>query len=161
MLKLRDAVDADHEPIIAVTVRAWEPVYAAVNTLLGRELAMLLHGQDWREHQVREVRAILAAGTAQTWVAELDGVVVGFTAARVVDADRRIGEVVIVGVDPDAQRRGVGTLLTKHATAWLGDQAMRVAYLGTGGDPGHAPARLLYESLGFRRFPIAQYYKAL
>jgi hypothetical protein len=36
-----------------------------------------------------------------------------------------------------------------------------LAVLGTGGDDGHAPARALYESLGFRPFRHVRYYKAL
>jgi hypothetical protein len=35
------------------------------------------------------------------------------------------------------------------------------AAVGTGGDPGHAPARHLYERAGYRPFPIVHYYRAL
>jgi hypothetical protein len=38
---------------------------------------------------------------------------------------------------------------------------MRVAVIGTGGDPGHAPARRLYERSGYRPFPVVQFYKEL
>jgi hypothetical protein len=31
----------------------------------------------------------------------------------------------------------------------------------TGGDPGHAPARHVYEKTGFTLLPIARYFKAL
>jgi RimJ/RimL family protein N-acetyltransferase len=33
--------------------------------------------------------------------------------------------------------------------------------LGTGGDPGHEPARRVYERLGFQLFPSAQYFRVL
>ena len=65
-------------------------------------------------------------------------------AARIVDPDRRIGEIRILGVDPAAQRAGVGATLTRHAEAWLREAGADVAYISTGGDPGHAPARGLY-----------------
>ncbi|MGZ4435804.1 MAG: hypothetical protein ACXVW7_19605 [Trebonia sp.] len=32
---------------------------------------------------------------------------------------------------------------------------------GTGGDPGHAPARRLYERAGFTPVPLVRYFKAL
>jgi GNAT superfamily N-acetyltransferase len=67
----------------------------------------------------------------------------------------------MLAVDPAAQRQGVGLALTDHATAWLRDSGMRVAMIGTGGDPGHAPARSLYETAGYRLLPIARYFKAL
>ena len=94
-------------------------------------------------------------------MAERDGVIVGFTAARVADPARKIGEVHIVGVDPDAQRTGVGEALVRHAEEWLRDEGMAVVFIGTGGDVGHAPARALYASLGYRPFPVIQHYKLL
>ena len=38
---------------------------------------------------------------------------------------------------------------------------MRVAMIGTGGDPGHAAARRLYERAGYEKLPITRYFKAL
>ena len=136
-------------------------VFAPVNAVLGTELAQLLHGTDWREHQEREVREALGSPSTTFWVAETGGAVTGFVAARVVDPRRPIGEVYIVGVDPPAQRAGLGTALTEHAAGWLRDQGMRVAYISTGGDAGHAPARALYERLGYRALPGVQYVKPL
>lgn len=38
---------------------------------------------------------------------------------------------------------------------------MDIAAVGTGGDPGHAPARAAYEALGFTLLPSARYLKLL
>jgi hypothetical protein len=38
---------------------------------------------------------------------------------------------------------------------------MRVAMIKTGGDPGHAPARRVYEKADYTQLPEAGYYKAL
>jgi hypothetical protein len=56
---------------------------------------------------------------------------------------------------PEAQ---VLTGVAIHDPEQLIDDAVRVE---TGGDPGHAPARRLYEQLGFGLFPIARYFKKL
>jgi GNAT superfamily N-acetyltransferase len=48
-------------------------------------------------------------------------------------------------VDPLVQRQGIGTALTSFAVQQLRDAGMRLAVVGTGGDPGHAPARRVYE----------------
>jgi GNAT superfamily N-acetyltransferase len=85
----------------------------------------------------------------------------GFVVAAIADSSRSIGEIVMLAVDPPQQRRGVGRALTDHATAWLRDTGMSVAVIGTGGDPGHAPARRLYEQAGYRLMPAAQYFKLL
>jgi GNAT superfamily N-acetyltransferase len=160
-LTIRSARPEDHEVLLALASRAWEPVFASVNVALGGELARLLHGEDWRNHQASEMREILASDSIETWVADVDGQHVGFVAARLLDPARRIGEIRIVAVDPAAQRQGIGGALTRHAEVWLHEQGMAVAFVGTGGDPGHRPARGLYESLGYQLFPSAQYFRVL
>ena len=160
-LTIRLTRPEDHETLLALASRAWAPVFASVNDVLGADLALLLHGQDWRTHHAGEIRQVLGSESMETWVADLDGRQVGFVTARVADPARRIGEIHILGVDPVAQRHGVGTSLIRHAERWLHEQGMAVASVGTGGDLGHAPARSLYESLGYRLFPSAQYYKVL
>ena len=41
------------------------------------------------------------------------------------------------------------------------ERGMDIAALGTGGDPGHAPARALYEALGYTALPGVRYLKLL
>lgn len=67
----------------------------------------------------------------------------------------------MIAVDHDAQGRGVGTTLTEVATDWLRQSGMRVAMIETGGDPGHAPARRVYEKAGYTALPAVRFFKAL
>lgn len=154
---------AEHEEVVELAVRIWAPVFASVNGALGPELARLLHGEDWREHQRLDTRRILESDSpdSMAWVGERQGRLLGFCAAAVVDPDRSIGEVRIVGVVPEEQRTGCATQLVDTATSWLAERGMKVAYISTGGDAGHAPARHLYERLGFTLFPSAQYFRTL
>lgn len=161
MTAIRACRPEDHDQIVELSLRAWASVFASVGEVLGEELHTLLHGTDWREYQARDVRATLGDAAKRVWVAEEEGRLVGFVAARVVDDARLIGEIAMVAVDLAAQRHGIGSSLTEHATAWLREQGMRVAVIGTGGDPGHAPARRVYEQLGFRPLPSVQYFRAL
>jgi GNAT superfamily N-acetyltransferase len=158
---IRDFAPGDTEAIVALSLRAWEPIFASVAAELGPELDALLHGDDWRARQEREVRETLARDGMRTWVDEDEGRVTGFASAHVVDPSRAIGELAILAVDPDSQRHGIGAELTEVATAWLRDQGMRVAFIGTGGDEGHAPARRLYARAGYTPFPVVQFYKRL
>jgi GNAT superfamily N-acetyltransferase len=158
---IRDYDYADQDGVIELSLRAWAPVFASMEAVLGAALARLLHGLDWRDHQARSVSETLADSSKHAWVAERDVRIRGFAVAAVADPDRLIGEIVMLAVDPAHQREGVGRALTDHATAWLGDIGMRVAVIGTGGDPGHAPARRLYEDAGYRLMPAAQYFRVL
>jgi ribosomal protein S18 acetylase RimI-like enzyme len=140
---------------------AWAPVFDSMREVLGEELFVRLHGEDWRAYQERSVRSVLDDDAMTVWVAEEPAGVVGFVAAAKVDLDRGLGEVTMLAVDPAAQQQGVGTALTEHATAWLADQGMRVAMIGTGGDPGHAAARRTYARADYTLMPLARYFKAL
>jgi GNAT superfamily N-acetyltransferase len=157
---IREYELGDTEPIVELSLRAWKPVFASVAAELEPDLDTLLHG-DWRVHQEREVRETIARDGMRTWVAEGHVRVIGVVAAAVVDPRRLIGEIAMLAVDPASQRRGVGTALTEVATVWLRDSGMRVAFLGTGGDEGHMPARRVYQKAGFSPFPVVQYYKRL
>ena len=71
--------------------------------------------------------------------------------------ETRIGEIYMIAVDPDYQRRGLATLLTQHAISEMRSRGMTLAIVSTGGDPGHAPARATYERNGFIAFPQVLY----
>jgi GNAT superfamily N-acetyltransferase len=161
VLHIRDYSRADHDAVVALSLRAWTPVFASMETVLGAELATLLHGEDWREHQARSVSETLADPSKRSWIAQADGQITGFVVAATADAERRMGEIAMLAVDPPNQHHGFGRALTDHATAWLRDSGMRVAVIGTGGDPGHAPARRIYEQAGYTLMPAAQYFKVL
>ena len=67
----------------------------------------------------------------------------------------------MLAVDPDFQRRGIGTALTRIATDQIRDPGLALAVIDTGGDVGHAPARRTYERAGYTQMPIVRYFKAL
>jgi ribosomal protein S18 acetylase RimI-like enzyme len=157
--RIRPYEDQDADRIVGLSLRAWAPVFASLEDVLGHELFLLLHG-DWRQFQAGAVREVLDDDDIYVWVAESDEVT-GFVATKVTDPERLIGEVWMLAVDPDAQRRGIGTALTSFATERLRETGMRIAMIDTGGDPGHAAARRIYQRADFTRLPIARYWKAL
>jgi GNAT superfamily N-acetyltransferase len=150
----------DHELVVALSLRAWAPVFASLERALGPSGVYAQLHPDWRVTQRRAVEAALGADEMQVWVADVDGVVAGFVAA-VLHHDENLGEVHMLAVDPAHQRRGVGTALLTAATDWITAQGRVVALVGTGGDPGHAPARALYERAGFTALPVVNYFRTL
>jgi mycothiol synthase len=61
-----------------------------------------------------------------------------------------IGEVYVVGVDPDHHRRGLGRSITVAGLRWLRDRGLPQAMLYVEAD--NAPALAVYRSLGFTRW---------
>lgn len=158
-LSIRRYQPQDAEAVVSLSLRAWEPVFASLERELGYDLFILLHG-DWRAYQAGAVRDTLAADGMRTWVACVAERVVGFAAATLHD-ERRLGEIVMLAVDPPEQGAGIGSALTAQATDWLRERGMRVAMVETGADPGHAAARHVYESAAYTRLGVARYFKAL
>lgn len=157
---IRPLEDRDHESVVALSLRAWAPVFASLERVLGPSGVYAALHPDWRTSQRRAVQAALDAADMQVWVAEVGAVVAGFAAA-VLHHDESIGEVHMIAVDPPFHRRGIATALLDVATTWIKEQGRAVALVGTGGDPGHAPARRTYEQAGFTALPGVQYFRTL
>ena len=158
--RIRLFEDRDAEAVVDLSLRAWAPVFASLEQVLGSEIFRRLH-PDWREDQRRAVEDVLAAKKGRVWVAELGASAVGFVAVEIYDAKRSMGEISMLAVDPDSQGGGIGTAITGFALDRLKDAGMRVAMVETGGDPGHAAARRTYEKAGYVLLPIARYFKNL
>ncbi len=158
-IEIRLFREPDREAVIALALRAWEPVHASLRRVLGEEVYPALV-PDWRRSQHDEVAGSVDADDQRVWVAEDDGAVAGFATARMLPEDD-MGEIHLLAVDPEHQGRGVGTALTGAATDWIREQGAAVAMVETGGDDGHAPARAAYERAGYTALPIVRYFRKL
>jgi ribosomal protein S18 acetylase RimI-like enzyme len=146
--------------VVDLSLRAWTPVFASLERVLGSEIFGRLH-PDWREDQRRAVEDTCAAKKGRVWVAEVGASAVGFVAVEFHHPERSMGEISMLAVDPDHQGSGIGTALTEFALDRLKEAGMTVAMVETGGDPGHAAARRTYENAGYVLLPIARYFKNL
>jgi ribosomal protein S18 acetylase RimI-like enzyme len=158
--RIRPFDDRDAEAVVDLSLRAWAPVFASLEQVLGSEIFRRMH-PDWREDQKRAVEDVCAAKKERVWVAEVDGTAVGFVAIELHHPERSMGEISMLAVDPDHQSGGIGTALTQFALERLEDAGIKVAMVETGGDPGHAAARRTYEKAGYVLLPIARYFKNL
>lgn len=156
--RIRSFTATDTDELVALGLRAWDPVFESMRSVLGSELFVALRGEDWRKGQAADVKKTISDEGARTWVAEVEGRACAFATAAL---RGDIGEVVMVAVEPSHQRHGLATALTETATTWLRDRGAAVVMIETGGDPGHAAARATYESLGFTAFPVTRYFKKL
>jgi ribosomal protein S18 acetylase RimI-like enzyme len=152
--------DRDAEAVVGLSLRAWTPVYASLERVLGSEILRRMH-PDWREDKRRSVEDILASKKGRVWVAEVSASVVGVVAVELHHPERSMGEISMLAVDPDHQGSGIGTALTEFALEKLKDAGMTVAIVETGGDLGHAAARRTYEKAGYTLLPIARSFKNL
>jgi ribosomal protein S18 acetylase RimI-like enzyme len=156
---IRALREDDIKAVVEFSVRAWRPVFESFGGLLGPEIFRHLY-PDWVADQASAVETTCRAEGSRVWVAEAGGRPVGFVAVIIHD-DTETGEIYMIAVDPDYHNRGIGTELVTFAVDRIMERGMKLAEIGTGGDPGHAPARRVYEKAGFTPLPLVRYYKPL
>ncbi len=159
-VEIREFRTSDLETVVEFSLRAWAPVFASVRDVLGDEIFLRLY-PDWEANQSEAVRSSCTNEQREVFVAVAGRRAVGFVAVALNAFHERMGVIDIIGVDPDYQRRGIGSRLTEFATEHMRSRGMDIAVVETGGDPGHAPARATYEAAGFTRLPIARYFRLL
>jgi ribosomal protein S18 acetylase RimI-like enzyme len=160
-LAIRPLTDADVEAVVAFALDAWAPVFASFEAVLGPRAYGLVY-PDWRTAQAAAVAEVCRSADVDVWVADVGGAPAGFVAVRWTEEGATpVGEVEMIAVAPRAQRAGVAGRLLDRALAEMAARGVPLAVIGTGGDPGHAPARALYERHGFTGLPLVRYYRAL
>jgi len=107
------------------------------------------------------VRSSCTSGERDVFVAAVDTQPVGFAAVALNAFHERMGVVDMIAVDPRHQRRGIAKRLMERSAEHMRAQGMDIAAVGTGGDPGHGPARALYEALGYTALPGVRYLRLL
>lgn len=155
--KIRSYEPTDVDRVVALSLTAWEPVFASFRRVFGDELYLRIH-PDWETTQAASVRDAL--DRHDTWVSVTDDVVSGFVNVTF-DHHEQSAEIYMIAVDPTFQRRGIASRLTDFALNEMRARGIDLAIVATGGDPGHAPARATYEKAGFVGCPQVWYAKSL
>ena len=159
-LHIRPVCEDDVDDLVRLSLLAWVPVFSSFEQILGPNIYRLIW-PDWKTGQKEAVETVCRDGEKTiVWVAELDGIVVGFLAYELHIKDK-VGEVQLLAVHPDYQNRGIGTQLNNFALKKMQESGMKMARVETGGDPSHAPARRSYEKAGYTALPLARYFKDL
>lgn len=159
--EIREFRSVDLDAVVALSLRAWEPVFRSLHEVLGNDIFSRLHRPDWEAVQADAVRASCTGDDRSAFVAVSGGQPVGFATVALNAFHERMGVVDMIAVDPPFQRRGIARRLMTHSLEYMRDEGMDIAAVGTGGDRGHAPARAVYDALGFTSLPGVRYLKLL
>lgn len=146
--------------LLDLSLRAWEPVFPAVENEVPRFVYSAFYPNGWRERQLKDLTEVLDGEPDNVDVAVDGGLPIGWVCTRLHPEDS-MGEVYVIAVDPAYQQRGVGRSLLEHSFARVRAAGMTMVMVETGGDSGHALVRRIYESIGFEPWPVARYFKEL
>lgn len=107
--------------------------------------AQCREASQWSRNEYELLAAPAANNTARCWVAENDGRVAGFLAARRL-ADEL--EILNLAVIPASRRQGIAGQLLRAAMKWAAAEGVGKIYLEV--RASNAPAKTFYQSYGFR-----------
>jgi GNAT superfamily N-acetyltransferase len=158
---IRPFRESDLDAIVELSLRAWDPVFESLRTILGEAIFSRLHQPEWRAVQAEAVRSSCTSEELDVFVAVADERPVGFATVALNAFHEGMGVVDMIAVDPEFQRHGIATALMNRAADHMRERGMDLAVVETGGDPGHAPARAMYEASGYTTLPVVRYLKLL
>lgn len=118
----------------------------------------------WHPEQGRVTAEDLRATQEEPWfdadgflLHESDGRLAGFCWTKIHrETQPVLGEIFVIGVDPDFHGQGLGRPLTLAGLDWLARRGVTTGMLYVESD--NEPARRLYDDLGFRRHHSKRWY---
>jgi GNAT superfamily N-acetyltransferase len=159
-LEIRSYVPADADDLVAVALRACEPVFDSLRSVLGSEVFISLRGEDWRQGRLpmsrRRSRLNMRARGLRWSLASAEPLRLPCCHLR-----RSWARSSWLPSIQATSAKGLATALAEAATDWLREQGATTAMVETGGDAGHAAARATYQSAGCRALPVTRYFKTL
>ena len=152
--------DRDFARVHAICVAAFTPVHQGFEQALGPEIFAHEYA-GWQARYADDLKKLTAsAPSTLVHVAEDNGAIVGFVTTILHDS--KLGEIGLNGVDPAHQGKGIGKVMYAFALDSLRERGATIAYVGTGADAAHTPARAAYEAIGFdKSIPSAHYFRKL
>jgi len=143
---IRKFESQDLDKILALVRKMWPEAHY---TSMEREYGVI-GGRSWREWVAKDVGDFVAAHPENVFVTELDDQFAGFC-SYLLDRGKMTGEIAYNAVEPGFQGRGVGARQMERIMSAFKEANMLYAKVPTGLNDAHAPARGMYEKLGFKK----------
>lgn len=160
-VRIRAFRPADLPRLQKIRDAAFKPVFRSFRRIVGDSIAPVAFAGLEKEQAALLDRICASDSTRAVLVVEHEAEIIAFCAVST-DPETQVGEIDLNAVHPNHQGRGVGTLMFEAAMEKMREAGMKVATVGTGGDPSHAPARRAYEKAGFGpAIPSVYLYRSL
>lgn len=161
MPTIRPFATSDVDAVVELALLAWQPNFESFADILGTQIFDHLYQPTWRDSQAANVTRVCLDADIDAFVALANNEDMAGYVAIAYDTATLTGVVEQIAVHPNHQRHGYARALMEFAKQRFRSRGLTFANVGTGGDPGHAAARGLYEAIGFTGVPLMNYYMPL
>jgi GNAT superfamily N-acetyltransferase len=142
-------------------VTAFERIHQGFEAAVGQWIFDIQY-RDWPGEYRKYLQSICKAESGvRLFVVEHGSALIGFVSMSI-DRERRVGQIGLNAIHPDRQGKGFGRRMYDFVLDRMKEAGAELAYVSTGGDSNHAPARAAYEKAGFdKAIPSVTYFKKL
>lgn len=159
---LRLARPEDIPRIDEITIVCYTAIHESWVTMQSEEIYEALRDPDrtWEERKTQQNHELFGEHPEWVWVLEMDSQIIGFVTFKIIDivAGKKLGIIENNGVVPEHVGNGWGKFMYRHVLDYFRDYGLQVAFIETGLDDPHIPARKAYEAVGFDRMASVAYY---
>jgi len=162
-LVLRYASLEDFHRIDEITVICYTAIAENWNKMLSEAISEALRdpGVTWQERKTKQNHDLFAEHPEWVWVLEQNSNTIGFITFKI-DFERSLGILDNNGVLPQYAGQGLGKFMYRYVLDYFRKEGLSVAFVETGLDDPHIPARRAYEGVGFdRNTPVVYYWQDL
>jgi ribosomal protein S18 acetylase RimI-like enzyme len=112
LIEIKPYAVAHRDDVVQIAIRAWRPVFAMTAYEVPSFVYEAFYPRGWEERQKTDVATFLDSEGENCWLAHRGDSVIGFIGLRMHRRDQ-MGEIYMLAVDPDHQRKGIGRELMK------------------------------------------------
>jgi ribosomal protein S18 acetylase RimI-like enzyme len=160
---LRTTTSEDFVSIDEITITCYTPIHESWVAMHGEQIYNLVYDTStpWEQQKTKQNHDLFAEHPEWVWVLEKDSQIIGFVTFSI-NFKKSLGTIENNGVLPAHAGKGLGKFMYRHVLNYFRQQGLKIAFVETGLDDPHLPARKAYEAVGFdRKTPIVLYFQDL
>jgi len=162
-LVLRQAQLGDMSSIDEITIICYTAIAESWIEMQSEAITEALRdpSMTWQERKIKQNHDLFGEHPEWVWVLERDSTIIGFVTFKI-NFDRGLGIIDNNGVLPEFAGKGIGKFMYRYVLDYFRREGLNVAFVETGLDDPHIPARKAYEGVGFdRSTPVVYYWQDL
>ena len=151
-LVLRQAQLSDMSSIDEITIICYTPIAESWIEMQSESISEALRDPNmtWQERKKKQNHDLFSEHPEWIWVLEQNSKLIGFVTFKI-NFERGLGTIDNNGILPEFAGKGLGKFMYRHVLDYFRKEGVNVAFVETGLDDPHIPARKAYEAAGFDR----------